>query len=131
MTIHVEEQKRAAEYIANHPELEWRLKNPDRRRDETDIEALGGTFDDGVGKIRYETREDAMRALAECKKAKCKGSGRRSEKRVYYEDGGWYLTSHAAKKRNTLKKYKFSGQHNAYLKKETGNKKRTIYRKPR
>jgi len=103
-------------------QMEYDARNPKpKNRD-----MHGGEYDEGTGKIRYSTREDAMKALASCRLAKRNGYGKRSEARVYCEDGYWYLTSSTSKRQNTMK-YKYGGGHQVYRPKENRpNKSRKV-----
>lgn len=105
-------------------QMEYEARNPKPKNHDTH----GGEYDEGTGKIRYSTREDAMKALASCRLAKRNGYGKRSEARVYFEDGYWYLTSSAFKRPNAVKmKYKYGGGHQVYIPKENRpNKSRKV-----
>lgn len=46
-----------------------------------------------MSKIKYKDKVGALFAIAMCRKAGKKGNPNRREKRAYFENGSWYVTS--------------------------------------
>ena len=74
--------------------------------------AIKGVRSEEYGKIRYDTKEDARKALSDCIISKHKDNDNRRECSIYMDsDNGWYLTSYPLYKKHRRYKSTYSKKH--------------------
>ena len=118
--ITILKEKKLANLLEEYPDFVYRLKNPSARTNYSELR------DDGYGKVRYETKEEAERALSSCRRERKHGKGKRKECAVYQDDdGGWYLTSKRKDRKRMRTQY--SNKHQFSMPaKVYGNKQRRV-----